>query len=252
MNKKAITLISVFILLVSTQLACSFSDVLGQLGQGAAQAASPEALTQDDQNSQNGNDQGETSNQESFHPAANQTECTKSFSASTNISEGQEFQAGDTIQAEITLINTGTCTWDAGYSLIEMGGDLSPSSSSLPLSGEVPGGDSVQLQVIYTAPSQAGVYLSIWKIEDGQGGIFGMENPLDAPLRIKIRVVPSGNPQPTPSPTPNPQAAGSEYTMLVDECFDFNSSAVVNCSDSSADFKYCSQPSRFWRTNQIQ
>ncbi len=207
MNKRAINLICVFILLVLTQLACSFNDVLDNLGQGAAQAASPEVLSQVNQDSQIGNDQVETSYQESSHPAANQTECTKSFSASTTISDGQEFQAGDVIQAEITLLNTGSCTWDTGYSLIDMGGDLSPSSSSLVLSTEVPAGDSILLQVSYTAPSQSGPYLSIWKMQDADGGVFGQNNPPDAPLRIKIRVIPSGNPQPTPSPTPNPQAA---------------------------------------------
>ena len=113
------------------------------------------------------------------------------------------------LQAEITLINTGSCTWDVGYNLIEMGGDLSPGSSSLALSSEVTPGNSVQLQVSYTAPSQTGVYLSAWKMVDANGGVFGQEDPPDAPLRIKIRVVPSGNPQPTPSPTPNPQAVGS-------------------------------------------
>ncbi len=238
MNKRAITLISVFILLVSTQLACSLNNVLENLGQGAAQAASPEVLSQVNQDSQIGNDQVETSYQESSHPAASQTECTKSFSASTTISEGQEFQAGDVIQAQITLLNTGSCTWDIGYSLIEMGGDLSPSSSSLVLSTEVAEGDSVLLQVSYTAPSQSGPYLSIWKMQDADGGVFGQNDPPDAPLRIKIRVIPSGNPQPTPSPTPNSQTAGNQFTMLDDECFDFNSGAVVDCSDSSADFKY--------------
>jgi hypothetical protein len=92
------------------------------------------------------------------------------------------------------------------------------------------------LGVEYTAPAQDGIYMSVWKMEDGQGGVFGMENPSDAPLRIKIRVVSSGNPQPTPNPTQAPQQ--DQQTMLDGECFDFNAGSVVDCSDSSADFRY--------------
>jgi len=244
MNKKAITLICIFLLLASLQLACSFSEYLGNLGQGEVHSSPQENL------SLGSTDQQDPSGQDldpgSSHPAGNPANCTQSFAASTNTSEGQEFQAGDIIQVSITLINTGTCSWDAAYSLIEMGGDLSPSSSSLALSGAVAAGDSVQLQTSYTAPSQAGVYLSIWKMQDPQGIVFGLNDPPDTPLRTKIRVIPSGNPQPaaTPSPTQQPQNNNSsaEMTLLEDQCFDFNSGSVVDCSASSADFRYSYNP----------
>ncbi len=99
MNKKAIYLISVFILLVSTAAGLFIQrSCWDNLAREQTKLHPRKLSLRIIQNSQNGNDQGETSNQEANHPAANQTECTKSFSASTNISEGQEFQAGDTIQ----------------------------------------------------------------------------------------------------------------------------------------------------------
>jgi len=255
MNKKAIYPICVFVLLASLQLACSFTNLLGNLGQEIEQPASQESIPQDINLSQNGEDQGDSSNdgpdQETSYPAANQSGCIKSFAGSTNISDGQEFQVGTTIQATITLINTGTCSWDAGYSLIEVGGDLVPSSSNLALPGDVVAGDSVQLQVSYFAPSQQGVYLSVWKMQDTDGGVFGLMDPADAPLRIKIRAISSGNPQPspTPNPTPTPEPApqGSNpdaslemdgVTLLEDHCYDLTSGTEVDCNDSKAHIRY--------------
>lgn len=255
MKKRAIYIICIFILLASLQLACSFSDLLGSLGREADQPGSQESMPQGNHPSQSGEDQQNSSNEESdqedARPAANQSGCTKSFTASSNISEGQEFQAGDTIQVTFTLINTGTCTWDTGYSLIEVGGDLMPSSSSLVLSGEIAAGDSVHLQVTYSAPSQPGPYLAIWKMQDADGGVFGLMDPPDAPLRIKIRVILSGNPgpSPTPNPTPTPQPApqGSNpdaslemdgVTLLVDHCYDLISGTEVDCNDSKAHIRY--------------
>ena len=238
MNKKAIYLFIVFVLLASLQLACSFSDLLGNLGQEADQSASQVSIPQGNHPSQSGEDQESSSNDESdqgdSHPAADQSNCTKSFTGSMNISEGQEFEDGDIVQVIFTLINTGNCTWDTGYSLINVGGDLSPSSNSLSISSEVAPGNSIQLQVYYIAPSQVGSYLSVWKMQDADGGVFGLGDPPDAPLRIKIRIVPSGSPQ----PIPNSQVSGDQFTMLKDECFDFSSDSVVDCTDSSADFMY--------------
>jgi hypothetical protein len=122
MNKKAIHLICVFILLTSLQIASSFNDLQGILGQEADQPASQEITFQGNHASQNGADQGDSSSddsgQENSDPSENQSSCTESFAGSTNFSEGQEFEAGDATQATITLINTGTCTWHAGYKLI--------------------------------------------------------------------------------------------------------------------------------------
>ncbi len=237
MNKKAIYLIIVFILVASLQLACSFSDVLGDLGQGVGQSPSEE-----NHPSQDGENQGDSSNDESDQEtssfAENQSGCTNAFSGNTNIPDGTEYQAGDAVEASITLTNKGTCTWSSAYRLVMVGGDLIPSSEELLIVDEVSPGESISVPVEFSAPSQDGVYLSAWKMNDGQGRIFGLEIPLDAPLKIKIRVVPSGSPQPTPSPTPNPQASEDQFTVLEDECFDFNSDSVVACTESSADFKY--------------
>jgi hypothetical protein len=238
MKKSAITLIFVLILLVTTQLACSIGDVLG--GGGEDQASQlPLAAGENHSQGPAGQEASQNSpSEESSSSPAQENSCLNTFSGSSNIPDGSEYQAGDSIEASFTLVNTGDCLWDTSYSLAMVGGDLTPTSEILPIAGEVAPGESIMVGVEFSAPSQDGIYLSVWKMENGQGAVFGMENPQDAPLRIKIRVVTSGSPQPTPSPTPNSQASGDQFTMLADQCFDFNSDSVVDCSDGSADFKY--------------
>ncbi len=242
MNKKEIPLICIFVLIASLQLACSFSDVLGSGGEDhpLVEEGDKDQLQPPAQN-----DDGASPAEETDHPPADQSSCSKSFSGSMDLSDGQEFEAGDAIQVIFTLINTGTCTWDAGYNFITVGGDFSPASSELGLPGDVTPGESIQLQAAFTAPSQAGLYLSVWKMQDAEGGAFGQATPPNAPLRVKIRVIPTGNPQPTPTLNPTQEPSNPDaslemdgVTMLEDECFDFNSGGVVDCGDSSADFRY--------------
>ena len=107
-------------------------------------------------------------------------------------------------------------------------------------------GESVDLSVEFTAPSQAGPYLSAWKMEDQEGGVFGQNDPANAPIKITIRSIPSGNPQPNPTPTPQtPPAANPDasleidgVTLLDDHCYDLNSGVEVDCNDSKADIVY--------------
>ena len=247
MNKKVITLISIVILLASLQLACSFSDILGSGGNDRPQAPPQESGEEGPQPPEQ-NDQEQSNQEESSLPPADQSSCTKAFTGSINLSEGQEFQSGDTFQVVFTLVNTGTCTWNSGYSLVQIGGDLSPSSSSLALAGDVATGDSVQLSVDYTAPAQPGQYPSVWKMKDEDGGIFGQNDPPNSPIRVIIRSVSSGNPQPTPNPTQQPQPTQQPdpdvsirmngVTMLDGECYDFNHGHTIDCNDSKADFRY--------------
>ncbi|MGB2964483.1 MAG: NBR1-Ig-like domain-containing protein [Anaerolineales bacterium] len=255
MNKKAITLICIVLLIAALQLACSFTDLIGSWGEEVEPVPPRDSGLSQPKPEDQAEDQS-TSEEQNPLPVANQSSCTKAFAGSINLSEGQEFQSGEIIQVIFTLVNTGTCTWDSGYSLVEVGGDLSPSSDHLTLAGDVAASESVQLQVEYTAPAQQGPYLSVWKMADPQGSVFGKNDPLNAPLKIAIRSIPSGNqqpnptatPNPTPTPNPGPQPAPESnpyaslemdgVTLLEGHCYDLNNGAEVACNDSKADLKY--------------
>jgi len=126
------------------------------------------------------NEENSSNGEQSSPPPADQTSCTKAFLGTINLSDGQEFESGDSIQVIFTLENTGTCTWNSGYSLIKIGGDLTPSSGKLTIPGEVVTGESVDLSVEFIATSQVGSYLSVWKMEYPEGGVFGQKGPPNA------------------------------------------------------------------------
>ena len=244
-KKKAITLIFVFVLLASTQFACSLSDLIGNGSEEQSQV--PLREDGESQSLLGGEIEENSSNSEQSLPSpADQTSCTKAFWGTVNLSDGEEFQSGDSIQVIFTLVNTGTCTWNPGYSLIEIGGDLTPSNGKLALPSEIAAGEFVDLSVEFTAPSQAGPYLSAWKMEDPEGSVFGQNDPPNAPVRITIRSVPSGNPQPNPTPTPQtPPAANPDaslemdgVTLLEGQCYDLSNGEIVDCNDSKADIVY--------------
>ncbi|MCK4489863.1 MAG: hypothetical protein KAU23_06360, partial [Anaerolineales bacterium] len=245
MNKKTITFIFVFVLLASTQFACSLSDLIGNGSEEQSQV--PLREDGESQSLLGGEIEENSSNSEQSLPSpADQTSCTKAFWGTVNLSDGEEFQSGDSIQVIFTLVNTGTCTWNPGYSLIEIGGDLTPSNGKLALPSEIAAGEFVDLSVEFTAPSQAGPYLSAWKMEDPEGSVFGQNDPPNAPVRITIRSVPSGNPQPNPTPTPQtPPAANPDaslemdgVTLLEGQCYDLSNGEIVDCNDSKADIVY--------------
>jgi hypothetical protein len=180
---------------------------------------------------------------------ANQGSCNNGFEVdgSSNIATGQQFDAGDSFQVDWPLKNTGTCTWTSNYVLAFVNGDQIGATSPVTLPSSVAPGDSVTVSVQMTAPSQPDIYISFWKLQDGNGQLFGMDNPQDAPLRVKIEVVQSANNPSNPMVTvapgigvtlPNTLSNGVGETVLADQCFDLVEGDEVSCSDPDGDIKY--------------
>jgi hypothetical protein len=180
---------------------------------------------------------------------AGQGSCSNQFelAGSSSISAGQQFDPGDSFQVDWPLKNTGTCTWSLDYALSFVNGDQMGAASPVALTSTVAPGDSITVSVQMTAPSQPDMYGSFWKLQDENGQIFGMNSPQDAPLRVKIEVVQSGNTPFNPAVTavpeiavtlPNTLANGVGETMLANQCFDLVDGGEVSCSDPDADIKY--------------
>lgn len=180
---------------------------------------------------------------------ANQGSCNNGFAldGSSNIAIGQQFDPGDSFQVDWPVKNTGTCTWTADYALTFVNGDQMGATSPIGLPSTVAPGGSIVLSVQMTAPSQPDVYMSFWKLQDEYGQLFGMDNPQDAPLRVKVEVVQSANNPSNPMVTavpeiavtlPNTLSNGVGETMLVDQCYDLVEGDEVSCSDPEGDIKY--------------
>jgi hypothetical protein len=187
-------------------------------------------------------------------------DCTNRFEITgpVNIAVNQEFQPGDTFQAEWSIENTGTCVWNMDYSVVLISGEALGVPSPVPLSSAVSPGDVYELTIQMTAPQQAGSYSSLWRLQSGDGETFGKDSPANAPLRVVIKVVgaaaatpePTSTPTPTGSPPTNGNVTINPYpfvdalskamgeTMQVNQCFNLVSGEVISCAHAHANFKY--------------
>jgi hypothetical protein len=83
--------------------------------------------------------------------------------------------------------NTGSCTWDAGYSVVygDEGGMLGAAASHPLPSAPVRPGETVRIAVAFTAPDSDGTYTSAWRLRSTNGEKFG---------RVTVKIVADGNP----------------------------------------------------------
>ena len=89
-----------------------------------------------------------------------------------SIPDGTLVAPGESLDKRWLVENTGSCNWDAGYSLRLVAGldlgvsetqDLYPSRS----------GSSATIRMIFTAPSEPNTYRSAWQAYNPQGEAFG-------------------------------------------------------------------------------
>ena len=82
--------------------------------------------------------------------------------------------------------NTGSCTWDEGYSLVYIGGsnpNLDPYNYDFKKSSDfVAGGATVNLSVKLTTPCTPGDYQGTWRMRNDKGYYFG------TPMTVIVKV----------------------------------------------------------------
>jgi hypothetical protein len=126
-------------------------------------------------------------------PIQDESSCTNklafvediSIPDDTQVSGGQEF-------AKVwKLRNDGTCTWTTGYAMVFASGDQMDATSPIPLQQEVAPGDTAELGITFTAPTQAGTYRSEWLMRSAFGTEFGTGKNSDTPFWVQVQVVES-------------------------------------------------------------
>jgi hypothetical protein len=106
----------------------------------------------------------------------------------TTMNPGEEFTKTWRVR------NNGSCTWEAGFRLIFLGGE-SMAGSSMTLEGPINPGTETELSVALTAPTAAGTYRSNWIMTDFGGTYFGDE--------VYVLIVVSGSATATPEIQPS-------------------------------------------------
>ena len=108
---------------------------------------------------------------------------------------------GETFMKTWQIMNSGSCTWDADYTIYFVSGDNlgAPENASLTGGIEVPPGTIVNVSVQLTAPTEEGTYRSDFKFKDQTGKSFGTGGGGTIYIQIKVA-------EPTPEPSNTPAA----------------------------------------------
>lgn len=97
--------------------------------------------------------------------------------------------------------NSGTCAW-SGYQLVFQSGDRMSSPDSIPQSGVINPGSTVDVSVSLLAPTSPGSYTGYFKLRASDGTVFGM-GPYNSSLSVVIATKSLGSNPPGPTPFPS-------------------------------------------------
>ncbi|HUE98251.1 MAG TPA: NBR1-Ig-like domain-containing protein [Anaerolineales bacterium] len=99
-----------------------------------------------------------------------------SYVADVTIPDNAVLQPGVDFEKIWRVQNTGTCTWDEGYTLVFFAGDqaLDPENFEIERSADfVAGGETADIGVNLTAPNTPGTYGATWRMQTDAGVFFG-------------------------------------------------------------------------------
>jgi hypothetical protein len=94
------------------------------------------------------------------------------FLKDLTIPDGTNVNPGETLDKRWEVENTGTCNWEAGYTMHLIAGSEMGAHPEHPLL-PARAGSTVTIRIIYTAPTVPGIYRSAWQAYDPGGNAFG-------------------------------------------------------------------------------
>ena len=127
--------------------------------------------------------------------------------------------------------NTGTCTWDDGYSLVFAKGDVmdGPLSNPVPL---VSPGDVAEISVNLVAPTRGGQQTGYWEFQNSRGSRFGVGSGGHDYIWVQIQVnwssggdEQSSNAEPTASSGDTGDCSATENTSYENQVLSLINSA---------------------------
>ena len=114
------------------------------------------------------------------------------FIADVTIPDGTNFNPGTAFKKTWRIKNIGTCTWNSSdVSLIFDSGERMGAPASLALPTNVGPGQTVDITVDMTAPSNAGHFFGYWKFKSNSGGPFGIGSTANKTFWVEIYVASS-------------------------------------------------------------
>lgn len=134
------------------------------------------------------------------------------FVADVTVPDYANYAGGSAFTKTWRLKNTGTSTWTTAYTLVFQSGNQMSGPASVPLQGDVPPGQTVDISVNLTAPSTVGQYTSYWILRNPLGKNFGVGVNADMPIYALINVTSAGTPAATTTGTVSASATTAVAT----------------------------------------
>lgn len=102
------------------------------------------------------------------------TPCTNglTYIQDLTIPDNTTVSAGQSIDKEWLVTNSGTCNWDSSYRLKLISGSPLGAANELALY-PARAGSQATLEIVFTAPSDPGTYRSAWQAFSPEGRAFG-------------------------------------------------------------------------------
>jgi hypothetical protein len=118
-----------------------------------------------------------------------QTRCdAAAFVSDVTYPDGTNVSLGGTFTKIWRLKNVGTCTWNTSYALVFVSGERFSASTVVAMPTNVGPGQTVDLAVNMTAPSQSGRYRGYWKLRNASNVLFGIGDAADSNFYVDINV----------------------------------------------------------------
>lgn len=155
--------------------------------------------------------------------------CTPSsiFITDVTVPDGTSFAPGTPFVKTWRVLNSGSCTWDNGYSIVFTGGEQLNGQSPSPIPRTAIG-EQADVSVSMFAPSTPGTHAGIWQLQASNGQRFGTLLTVSINVQGIPTVVPgcSGNPIPGGF-SANPATISPGGSSTLNWGFISNASAVV-------------------------
>lgn len=95
------------------------------------------------------------------------------YVSDVNYPDGTVFDGGEDFKKTWQVRNSGTCTWDEGYTFVFVDGDEGMDPYDVKIRDSVSPGQTVELSVDLTAPLAFGTYNGTWQMQSDAGELFG-------------------------------------------------------------------------------
>ena len=119
-------------------------------------------------------------------PAGSTSGDAASYVADVDYPDNTPIGAGEKLTKTWRIKNTGTTTWTTGYSLVCIDPGKFQCPEAVALSGEVKSGESVDIKVQLTAPTQAGTQKAFFRMRNAAGQFFKFDGTGDLWIQLVV------------------------------------------------------------------